>query len=572
MMRITAQLFFLLFSTACFAQWTFTGNSTPTWQEVIERYTELDAQHTGAKLVEIGHDDDGSPIHLFILADGSGFTPDSIRAAGKNILWITNGIHPGEPDGIDASLLLVQALLDSDQYMGLLSNTAVCIVPVFNVSGAKNRSSTSRANQNGPEEYGFRGNARNLDLNRDFMKTDSRNARSLISAMSAWDPDVYFETHVSNGADHQYVMELFTTHPDKLDPALSNFLQRTMIPRQNAWMEQRGVLMCPFFETEGRTPEDGLKSFVDGPRYSTGHAALRNRIGILSESHMLKPYSDRVNATFQLMLGTLAVMNENPEALALARIQAFNNTITTKQFEFNWELDTTHLTVLPWLGYEAIESKSDVSGLPRITYDHDRPTSVDVPWTAHAKPTITLEKPVGYLIPQAWTDVIDRLALENVVMEVVGDQRKMNGEVHYILNYKTVKTPYEGHYLHYDISTRVQKEEVTARTGDVYVPMGNYTDRLVMELLEPRASDGFFAWNFLDAILQQKEWFSDYVFEDIATDLLAKDPFLKAELVAACAADPKLANDAWGQLYFVYQRSPYFESSYMRYPVVRCLN
>ena len=337
-------------------------------------------------------------------------------------------------------------------------------------------------------------------------------------------------------------------------------------------MEQRGVLMCPFFETEGRTPEDGLKSFVDGPRYSTGHAALRNRIGILSESHMLKPYSDRVNATFQLMLGTLAVMNENPEALALARIQAFNNTITTKQFEFNWELDTTHLTVLPWLGYEAIESKSDVSGLPRITYDHDRPTSVDVPWTAHAKPTITLEKPVGYLIPQAWTDVIDRLALENVVMEVVGDQRKMNGEVHYILNYKTVKTPYEGHYLHYDISTRVQKEEVTARTGDVYVPMGNYTDRLVMELLEPRASDGFFAWNFLDAILQQKEWFSDYVFEDIATDLLAKDPFLKAELVAACAADPKLANDAWGQLYFVYQRSPYFESSYMRYPVVRCLN
>ena len=158
--------------------------------------------------------------------------------------------------------MCIRDRLDSDQYMGLLSNTAVCIVPVFNVSGAKNRSSTSRANQNGPEEYGFRGNARNLDLNRDFMKTDSRNARSLISAMSAWDPDVYFETHVSNGADHQYVMELFTTHPDKLDPALSNFLQRTMIPRQNAWMEQRGVLMCPFFETEGRTPEDGLKSFV----------------------------------------------------------------------------------------------------------------------------------------------------------------------------------------------------------------------------------------------------------------------------------------------------------------------
>lgn len=571
-MRTVLLILIFVLHARIHAQWSFSGNTTLTWEVVIERYEDLAQQRSGAKLMAIGQDDDGSPIHLFIVSDGSGFTPDSIRAAGKNILWITNGIHPGEPDGIDASLLLAQALLDSDQYMGLLSNTAVCIVPVYNVSGAKNRSSTSRANQNGPEEYGFRGNARNLDLNRDLIKADSRNTRTLLSALSDWDPDVYFETHVSNGADHQYVMELLTTHPDKLDPALSGFLQETMIPRQEEWMEQHGVLMCPYFETVGRTPEDGLTSFVDGPRYSTGHAALRNRIGVLSESHMLKPYADRVNATFQLMLATMAAMNENPEALALARIQAFNTTIKAKTFDFNWTLDTTRKEVLPWLGYKTVESKSEVSGLLRINYDHDQPTSVEVPWTAHAIPVFTLEKPVRYLIPHAWTDVIERLALENVVMEVVGDTQRMNAEVQYIKDYKTVTGPYEGHYLHYGIVTHTLKEEVVAQKGDVFIPMGHYTDRLVMEILEPRASDSYFAWGYFDAILQQKEWFSDYVFEDIAAELLANDPDLKAGLAAACEADPKLANDAWGQLYFVYKRSPYFESGYLRYPVIRCLN
>src|SRR5690606_23273923 len=100
-----------------------------------------------------------------------------------------NAIHPGEPDGMDASLMLAQALLGSDQLMGLLARTAVCIVPVYNVSGCLDRGDRSRVNQNGPKEYGFRGNAKYLDLNRDFMKMDSRNMEALAKALAYWDPD-----------------------------------------------------------------------------------------------------------------------------------------------------------------------------------------------------------------------------------------------------------------------------------------------------------------------------------------------------------------------------------------------
>ncbi len=561
----------LLASSLAVAQWRFESDSTPTWEQAIARFAEFDRTRSGVKLMEIGADDDGSPIHLFVISDGSGFTPDSIRAAGKSILWITNAIHPGEPDGVDASLLLTQALLDSDQYMGVLANTAVCIVPVYNVSGARQRSSTSRANQNGPAEYGFRGNARNLDLNRDFIKADSRNARSLIGALAKWDPDVYFETHVTNGADHQYVMELLTMQKDKADPALRGYLDTFMVPRLQEWMASREQLMGPYFETLRRTPEEGLIGFMDGPRYSTGYNALLGRVGVISETHMLKPYADRVNATFQLLLATLAAMNEHPkelrEAVANARLHAASETT----YATNWVIDTTFKEPLKWLGYACDHRPSAVSGEPCLFYDHTKPTSAEVPWMDHGVPTLTITKPKAYLIPQAWREVIDRLALDGVEMERLTTARSISVETQRITDYTTVNEPYEGHYLHRGISTTTEQEAVIGQPGDVLVPMGRYTDGLVIEILEPRCADSYFAWGFFDSMLQQKEWFSDYVFEDIAADLLKKDPAMKAELAAECAKDPAFAKDAWAQLYFVYKRSPYFERGYRRYPVLRVM-
>jgi hypothetical protein len=551
------------------AQWVFNGTTTPTWAEAIGEFRELADTRTGATLSVLGADDNGQPIHLFILHDGTAPHPDSLRASGKHILWITNGIHAGEPDGVDASLLLARALLDSDQYMGLLANTAVCIVPVYNVSGAQQRNSHTRANQNGPEEYGFRANARNLDLNRDFIKADSRNTRDLLKALDHWDPDIYFETHVSNGADHQYVMELLTTHPDRLGPSLRTYLTETLKPGLYEWMDRRGQLMCPYFETVKDFPEQGLEGFLDGSRYSSGHAGLRNRIGILSETHMLKPFADRVNATFQLMLATLAVMDREGEALAMARSKAERSVVQATSFGFNFRLDTTQVEQLPWKGYRAGYKTSLVSGQTRLYYDRDQPTDTVVPWMDRFKPSFAIDKPKAYLIPQAWHEVIARLKLDAVPMEVVKERKAMEVELQRIVDYKTVSSPYEGRYLHYSIETEVEQGKVEAQPGDVVVPMGHATDRLVMEILEPRASDSFFAWGFFDSVLQQKEYFSSYVFEDIAAELLKKDAALRKAFEERKANDPDFAKDARAQLYWVYQRSPHYEPGHRLYPVGR---
>lgn len=569
-MRTCSALVLGFISSTCLSQWTFIGDTSATWERSIARYQALDRMHSGARLVEFGHDDDGSPLHLFVIADGSGFTPDSIRASGKNILWITNGIHPGEPDGVDASLLLAQALLESDQLMGLTVHTAVCIVPIYNVSGANRRGSHSRANQTGPVEYGFRGNARNLDLNRDFIKADAENTRSIQRALAQWDPDVYFETHVSDGADHQYVMELLTTQKDKLDGGLSSFMTGTMMPRLYEWMGNKNMLMCPYFETEGETPEEGLIGFYDSPRYSTGYNALFDRIGILAESHMLKPYADRVNATFQLMLATLAAMNEYPEELRKARSAAKKNSASINELGLNWALDT-HVETLPWKGWAAERTISEVSGLPRLHYDHVRPTDTTVPWRDAYKPSIIRRKPLGYIIPQAWSTIAERLAAQGVKVERLPTDRAFTVEVDSIAEFKTGQQPYEGHYLHREVRCVPARAKRTAMSGDILIRTGQVTDRLIMETLEPEGEDSYFAWGLFDSALQQKEWFSDYVFEDIAAELLRKDPVMKAALEAKRAGDPAFAKDAWAQLYFVYQRSPYFEPSYRKYPVLRVI-
>lgn len=547
--------------------WTFVGDTTVTWEQAIARYDALDRAHAGAQLTTIGKDDDGSPIHLFVISDGSGFTPASIRAAGKNILWITNGIHPGEPDGIDASLILAQALLESDQYMGLLAHTAVCIVPVYNVWGAKQRQRPSRPDQKGPVEHGVRANARNLDLNRDFIKMDARNTWAMVEGLTRWDPDVYMETHVSDGADHQYVMELLTTQKDKLDPTLSAFMTGTLVPDLHAWMGRRQISMCPYFETLKDTPEEGLMAFNDGPRYSTGYNALFDRIGILAESHMLKPYADRVNATLQLMFATLASMNEHPRELREARAKAKETTRSRNGEAFNWALESTY-EMIPWLGYKTTTRTSPVTGLEVLYYDHAQPTKDSIPWYGTYTGGAFLYKPKAYLVPQQWHEVLMRLKANAVDFVVLLSDTTLRCVRYDIFDHEMTKAPYEGHFLWKSASWKPEFHDHTAQPGDVLVPMGRTTDRFVMSVLEPEPNDSYLAWNFFDAVISQKEWFTPYAFDTIAQGILERDPALRAEFEDLKKSE-EFAADPWRQYNWILQRSPWAEGRFPRHPILR---
>src|SRR5512133_3108537 len=329
-------------------------NRTPTYDELISMYKSLDDQYDNALLVENGKTDAGKRLHIFIIDNDRKFKPSEVKKQGKLVLLINNGIHPGESCGIDASLQFASDLLSGEStYARYLDNLVVCIVPVYNIDGMMNRSRYNRANQNGPEEQGFRANARNLDLNRDFVKADSRNAKSLIELFHEWEPDIFIDTHVRDGADYQYPMTLIAPFPQNIGPSLSDYLHDKMVPALFEKMKDEGSEMIPYVETRGETPESGIELFPDLPRFASGYATLFNTIAFVTEAHMLKPYPVQVKATNQFLSAALEYSSLHATEILDVRASAAAETLKKTKEVLVWAPDTTRYEEILFKGYEA---------------------------------------------------------------------------------------------------------------------------------------------------------------------------------------------------------------------------
>lgn len=528
-------------------------------EECISAYRSLEENYVNCALKEAGQSDSGRPIHLFTMGDMS---------AEKPTILINNAIHPGESCGVEASLILVEELLRTDS--PILENINIAVIPMYNVGGALNRSCCTRANQAGPTEQGFRGNARNLDLNRDFIKTDSRNAKAFQSIFQELKPAILVDTHTSNGADYPYTMTLIHSQLDMLDPNLSSVYGESLIPHLYEAMDEH-YPMAPYMNMIGATPDDGILDFPDWPRYSTGYAALFNCFGFTTEAHMLKPFSERVKATYHFLDELITYSSDHAQEIHRNKMKADNHTRALSSLFLDYTLDTLMVDSFYFKGFKAEYETSKVTGLQRLRYNRNEGWEKNIPHLKHYTGTDQVSVPSYYYIPQAWAEAIQRLAHNGVNMVRLNSDTTIQVEAYYIDSYETSPQPYEGHYLHHDVDTHKKLQVVNLLKGDYIIDTRQVSKRYIVNVLEPRAYDSFFAWGFFDAILQQKEWFSPYVFEDMAEDILAADPELRA-LFEEKKKDDKFAQNMWAQLMYVYQNSKYYEEEHNRYPVFRSVD
>ncbi len=478
------------------------SNSTATYFEAIEFYEKLaKAYPKQLKLTTQGMTDAGFPLHVAILSKDGDFDPASIRKKNKRILFVNNAIHPGEPTGVDATMMLYRDYLQNKNPLSELNNVVIIAIPFYNIGGGLNRSSYSRANQNGPKEHGFRGNSKNLDLNRDFIKADSKNAQTFNQIYNNWQPDVFIDNHISNGADYQYTMTLIAGQKDKLDPNLGAFMESTLLPALYDGMKKSGWEMTPYVNAFG-DPTRGIAGFLDLPRFGSGYAALHNALPFIAETHMLKPYKDQVQSTYTLMRLLIQFMNNNVQAIASVRNKAIENSKTKKEFALNWQLDRNQKDSLLFKGYEAKQKPSEISGLDRLYYDRNAPYEKYVPYYNKYNATLSVEKPIAYIIPQAYTDVIDRLKWNRVQLQRLQQDVNTEVELYYIKDYKTGTRPYEGHYLHNSVIVDKKVMNWTYHKGDYVIYVNQPANRYIVETLEPQGIDSYFAWNFFDAILE----------------------------------------------------------------------
>ncbi len=574
MLKHLYTFFFLLISLCTYAQYETRfekskGTQTPTYEEGIAFYQQLAKDFPQIQMQAKGPTDSGKPLHLVLYSRNRQFDIVKLKAQGKGIVLINNAIHPGEPDGVDASMMLLRDIALYPERFPQLDSVVLAIIPFYNIGGALNRNRTTRVNQEGPEEYGFRGNARNYDLNRDFIKADTRNARSFAAIFHELDPDLFVDTHVSNGADYQYVMTLDYTQENKLGGPLGEFQRNTFLPYLYDHMKTAGYEATPYVNAWGQAPDKGFVQFADWPRYSTGYAALFHTIGVMTETHMLKPFDQRVKATYAYLEGTTKVLAQYRDQILAMRKETKEAVKTQKFFPLTWEVNRDKPTQIEFKGYEPEYPTSEVSGQKRLFYNREKPFTKTIPFYNLYEPVEMVKKPDAYVIPQGWHNVIDLLKLNGAQMRPLSRDTLMRVEVYQITDVKTSSQPYEGHYWHTNVELNMKMGEEPFKKGDWYIPVNQSANRYIVETLEPKGVDSFFKWNFFDTILQAKEGFSAYVFEDLAAKILRQSPDLQKALQEKVATDAAFAKNADAQLDYIYEHSKYREKEHLRYPVFR---
>jgi len=541
------------------------GNQTSTYQDCIAFYQALAAKFSTITMEEVGKTDVGLPLHVIHYSNRSidWGSPNE----GKIKILINNGIHPGESDGIDATMMLMRDLATGA--IKVDDNVIFSTIAIYNVGGSLNRNSGTRTNQNGPESYGFRGNARNYDLNRDFIKSDTRNARAFAQIYHKIKPDIFIDNHVSNGADYQYTLtHLFTQH-NRLGAAAGDYIHDSFQPALEQALKNRTWEITPYVNVFNQSPDKGFSQFVDYPRYSTGYTSLWNTIGFMVETHMLKPYKDRVMGTKVIMEEVIKIGSSDIKNIKKARQQTFAAFQKSQYYPINFKVDETKADTLNFLGYEAVESKSSLTGNPLMTYDREKPFNRKTPFYTYFVATDSIRIPEYYVIPQGQWEVIELLRLNNIIMQPLDKDSTLTVSKYTIEDYKTATSAYEGHYPHSNVKVQVKKKKVSFRKSDILIPTAQPGIKYILETLEPAAADSFFKWNFFDTILQQKEGYSAYVFEATARKMLEEDEELKRQFDSLKRADRNFARSNSAQLSWLHDRSNNHEEAYLTYPIYK---
>jgi len=544
-------------------------NQTTTWSDCIAWYEELARRYPSVlRFGAIGTSDAGVPIHAGVVSSDGVFSREAIKQSGRPVFFNNNGIHPGEPEGVDGCMALVRDFCTQPSRLAALGETVFIFIPLYNVDGSLNRANTSRVNQDGPEQFGFRGNSRHLDLNRDFVKCDTLTAQVFNKFFTSWDPDVMVDTHTSNGADYSYTMTLIHTQPDKLGGDLGAFLRDTMLPAMYEQMEARGWPTCPYVNPVKDSPDHGIADFLETARFSTGYAALHHTIGFMPETHMLKPFKDRYDSMRALVETALDFTVKNAAQIQALRRAAKEAGRTRAEWPIHWTMDEQNPGSFRFKGYEAGYKPSVLGDYSRLYYDRSKPWERDIAWYNRFNADITVPAPKAYVIPQAWREAIERLELNGVKMERVAEDRMDEVGYYHIVSVASRPNAYEGHMFHDDVQLEQRRGQVLLRAGDVIVPLDQDKARYVVETLEPLAHDSFFRWGFFNSVLEKKEAYSDYVFEDEAERLLNEEPELAAKFATWKAANASLLANQEAVLDFIFANcARYREPEWRRYPV-----
>ena len=549
---------------------------TPRYAETVEYAKRLDQASSLIKFQSFGKSGEGRELPLLIATEGGTFTPEAARHAGKAVVLIQACIHAGEPDGKDAGLALLRDIAITKTQPGLLKNLIVLFIPIYNTDGHERVSPYNRINQDGPAEMGWRTTSTYQNLNRDYMKADTPETRSWLSLWNHWNPDLFIDCHVTDGADYRYNITYQHEHHAGVAESVLAWERNVIDGRVAPATEAAGNVVSWYLEfIDNRDLPKGIRDFNGSPRFSTGYTPLRNRPGIQIETHMLKPYRPRVIGTYDFLRFALAEVSRDPAGLLKAVKEADEKTLVdgrtydpARRYPIDFELsEQSRPYNLKAVEYQT--EKSDLSGAQRVIFG-TAPLDLTVPMYDDFRVKTAIAPPLYYIVPGQWRDVIEVLKAHGVTFETTKEATTIDVESYRFVDVQWAGGPFEGRLMP-SFKTEVVRERRTFPAGSAVVPLAQAAAKVAINLLEPEAPDSFVHWGFFNATFEQKEYGEDYVVEKLAREMLENNPALREEYEQKLRSDPAFAANPHARLTFFYRRSPYWDRQMNLYPVGRII-
>ncbi|HLA12228.1 MAG TPA: M14 family metallopeptidase [Pyrinomonadaceae bacterium] len=546
---------------------------TPRYDETVRYAKQLAEASSLLKCVSFGKSGEGRELPLLIAASDDAFTPRSARERNKAVVLIQACIHSGEPDGKDAGLALLRDIAVTKLHPHLLNNVIVLFIPIYNADGHERVSPYNRINQQGPDEMGWRGTTTNQNLNRDYMKVDTPETQAWLSLWNHWQPDLFIDCHVTDGADYGSIVTYHFEHHQGIAPSVLAWEREVIQEKVARETQAAGTPISWYLEfIDNRDLKQGMRDFNGSPRFSTGYVPLRNRPAILIETHMLKDYRLRVLGTYDFLRFTLEEVDRDPLRLINAGRMADAKTTSDgnrfdagHQYPLRFEL-TDQARPFDLNAVESVTAMSEISGDLWVDFK-SQPLKLTVPMYDTFRVTAAVAPPLFYIVPPQWKEVIDVLKAHGLELNRSVSAETVEVESYRFTDVTWASRPFEGRFLT-SAKAELIRQKRTFPSGSVLVPLGQPGAKVAINLLEPEAPDSLLVWSFFSAIFEEKEYGEDYILEKLARQMLAESPELQQEFNQALT-EPSFASDPRRRLEFFYGRSPYWDPHLNLYPIGR---